>query len=283
MKYKWGLAAAGVYFISAFWPVKNAVINSTFGETRYGYFHKGLDMLGAQPIHSFDSGRVIFQWSRRFFPEKNYPGSGNMIVVAHAKSLRSSYYHLHDTTPHHKPGPVTGNSIIAVMGNTGHSLGSHLHFMVEDMTLDQIVNPLFFLEGRGSAHPPEFVGSPGVSGVYVQKQGRLFNLKLNHETDSRFLDLVVDAADRYEHYSRGIYRLEFFLNGKLKRRLVFDKISRKSNWMTIGGNSFDDIFAKNRYYRLGEIKVDAPKELEVRLYNFSGQSASQKFKVSKIQ
>jgi murein DD-endopeptidase MepM/ murein hydrolase activator NlpD len=90
----------------------------------YGFFHPGLDLDGTTGdlIKPIKNG-VIEAISRSNF------GYGNAIIVDHGNGLTSLYGHLSKINVI-EGEVVTTNTVIGLMGSTGHSTGDHLHLEV---------------------------------------------------------------------------------------------------------------------------------------------------------
>lgn len=103
------------------WPVTGHLITSYMGE-RWGRLHKGIDMIGSSNIKAADNGVVIFAGYKS-------GGLGNAVIIDHKNGFRTVYGHMKKVLV--KSGEVVqkGDSI-GVMGSTGHSTGTHLHFEV---------------------------------------------------------------------------------------------------------------------------------------------------------
>jgi murein DD-endopeptidase MepM/ murein hydrolase activator NlpD len=116
--------------------------------SRFGYrtdplrgkvrMHSGIDIpapLGT-PIQASAGGFVRFAGSAG--------GYGRMIEIAHGDGLTTRYAHLSQILV--QPGaPIARGETIALMGSTGRSTGSHLHFEVRDH--GRPANPLAYLGG----------------------------------------------------------------------------------------------------------------------------------------
>lgn len=103
----------------------------------YKFFHPGLDLDGntGDPIKSIKAGKVDIAESESF-------GYGKHVIVDHGENLKTLYAHLSKINV--KAGDiVTTDSVIGLMGSTGHSTGSHLHFEVRQNGIP--VNPLSIL------------------------------------------------------------------------------------------------------------------------------------------
>jgi murein DD-endopeptidase MepM/ murein hydrolase activator NlpD len=123
-------------------PVERAVFTSGFGTRSdpfggYTAMHAGIDLAGpvGTPIYAAADGIVDRAgWAN---------GYGNLVELDHGKSIQTRYGHLSAilvTTGQR----VRRGDLIARMGSTGRSTGSHLHYEVR---LDgHAVNPVPFLQ-----------------------------------------------------------------------------------------------------------------------------------------
>lgn len=104
------------------WPTWGD-ITSTFGERRWGYIHKGLDIANnvGTNIHATASGVVIYAgWHGSY---------GRKIIILHGFGYATVYAHL--SRMYVNVGDeVTKDDVIGAMGDTGNSTGSHLHYEV---------------------------------------------------------------------------------------------------------------------------------------------------------
>ncbi|MEJ8304963.1 M23 family metallopeptidase [Saccharibacillus sacchari] len=115
------------------WPVSSASISSTFG-TRWGKLHAGIDLTGPSNIMASAPGTVTYAGQMN--------GYGNIIIISHGDGYETRYGHLSSI------GVSVGQSVsrgqsIGVMGNTGRSTGTHLHFEIRQSGSPQ--NPLSYL------------------------------------------------------------------------------------------------------------------------------------------
>lgn len=117
------------------WPVIGATLSSKFG-VRWGKLHKGIDLAsGNHSILAADSGKVVFAGKKN--------GYGNAIIIDHSNGYRTLYGHLSKISVR-KGQTVEKGEKIGVMGNTGHSFGTHLHFEV--IKNGDVTNPLKYLK-----------------------------------------------------------------------------------------------------------------------------------------
>ncbi|TVY10723.1 M23 family metallopeptidase [Paenibacillus cremeus] len=115
------------------WPVVGATITSTFG-TRWGAFHKGVDLAGNRNIMAADNGKVVYTGYKSDY--------GNHIIIDHMNGYRTLYGHLSQINTSVGKIVEKGESI-GIMGSTGDSTGVHLHFEVQKNGAPD--NPLKYL------------------------------------------------------------------------------------------------------------------------------------------
>ncbi|KHE71884.1 peptidoglycan DD-metalloendopeptidase family protein [Halobacillus sp. BBL2006] len=116
------------------WPAAGGQITSHMGQ-RWGRMHKGIDIAGVsdRTITAADNGKVI--------TAERQSGFGNKIVIDHNNGYKTIYAHL-SSFEVSVGDVVKKGEPIGVMGNTGNSTGTHLHFEVhKDGSLK---NPLSF-------------------------------------------------------------------------------------------------------------------------------------------
>ncbi|MBS4201330.1 M23 family metallopeptidase [Bacillus sp. FJAT-49732] len=117
------------------WPTNGGYVSSGMGQ-RWGSLHKGIDI--ARPsnytIKAADHGVVVSAgWDNG--------GYGNKIVIDHQNGFRTVYAHLSSISVS-AGQKVEKGSAIGIMGSTGNSTGTHLHFEVYQN--GQLRNPLGF-------------------------------------------------------------------------------------------------------------------------------------------
>lgn len=123
---------------------ESGMINPTIGVLtskmgpRWGRIHKGIDIGGAhnEPIMAALPGTVIVSGY-------NTGGYGNMVKIQHENGLITLYGHMNELKV--EAGTwVEAGDIIGLMGSTGRSTGTHLHF---EVILDgENLDPLEFVE-----------------------------------------------------------------------------------------------------------------------------------------
>ena len=154
----------GIVAIPSQRPVQSMTFTSGFGVRSDPFrgsaaMHAGVDMPGptGTPIYATADGVVNrAQWVN---------GYGNLVEIDHGKGIQTRYGHLSAFVV--APGThVTRGQLIARMGSTGRSTGSHLHYEVR---LDgHAVNPMPFLQtGRyfAAMQPVAATGAMGGPGA----------------------------------------------------------------------------------------------------------------------
>lgn len=119
-------------------PVKN-VITSEFGDRVHPVdgiekFHNGIDIRGAvgDPVYAPADGRVSSIYTN--------DAGGNQLIIKHDNGYTTGYAHL--SKYHVKSGDrVVKGQLIAEIGNTGKTTGSHLHLTLKDAN-GNYLNPI---------------------------------------------------------------------------------------------------------------------------------------------
>jgi len=122
---------------SLIWPMTGTV-SQDFGctgfswEPPYGscaHFHSGIDIVNdyGTPVRASGAGRVVYcGW--------NYADGADpawIVIIAHSSALTTWYAHMVSSCPARTGSWVTRGQVIGHEGNTGHSTGAHLHWMVQ--------------------------------------------------------------------------------------------------------------------------------------------------------
>ncbi len=122
------------------WPLAGS-ITQYFGQTLTSYgVHQGIDIDGdtGDPVVAAASGTVVIAG----FADDC---GGLQVRIDHGNGLRSWYRHL-SAIRISVGSQVTAGTVVGLVGNTGCSLGSHLHFGV---TRDgEFVDPLRYLPAK---------------------------------------------------------------------------------------------------------------------------------------
>jgi len=129
------ISGGAVGFGSFIWPTNHHFLSGFDFSPETNHYGIDLDGETGDPIYASDSGVIVYAgW--------NDWGYGNMLIVDHGNGWQTLYAHLSQINV------VCGESVgqgevIGLMGSTGNSTGSHLHF--EMHTGSTKVNPHDFL------------------------------------------------------------------------------------------------------------------------------------------
>ena len=123
-------------------PAESYYLSSSYGKRKDPIngkwaFHSGVDLAGPMktPIYATAPGKVVFAgWSGKY---------GKMVEIDHGDGLRTRFGHLYKVLVK-KGDEVNLKSKIALMGSTGRSTGSHVHYEV--LVHDKQVDPIKFIE-----------------------------------------------------------------------------------------------------------------------------------------
>lgn len=124
-------------------PVEDIKLTSSYGVRNDPFngshrMHQGIDIPGAlgTPIYATADGVVSrAEWAG---------GYGNLVEITHGNGLQTRYGHMSKLIALPNQRVVRGQ-LIGLMGSTGRSTGSHLHYEVR--IAGSAVNPVPYLEG----------------------------------------------------------------------------------------------------------------------------------------
>ncbi len=124
------------------WPIDRAAVGSPFG-TRAGRQHEGIDLPApiGTPVHAAGDGQVVYAGN-------GIRGYGNLIVIQHEGDLLTVYAHNSELLVA-QGDKVTVGQRIALVGQSGHASGPHLHFEVRSGQIP--VDPVSYLSSFSSA------------------------------------------------------------------------------------------------------------------------------------
>jgi murein DD-endopeptidase MepM/ murein hydrolase activator NlpD len=124
-------------------PVEQVALTSSFGVRNDPFngrhrMHQGIDIPGAMgtPVYATADGIVArAEW---------VGGYGNLVQLTHGNGMETRYGHLSKLIVRANER-VRRGQLIGLMGSTGRSTGSHLHYEVR--IAGAAVNPMPYLEG----------------------------------------------------------------------------------------------------------------------------------------
>ncbi|QQS43564.1 M23 family metallopeptidase [Candidatus Roizmanbacteria bacterium] len=118
-----------IYKEPKYYPVK---MEEVYISTEYSLFHPGLDFasnttVSHPSIYAIQDGTVVFAEDTRYMTSPYGWGYGKLVVIEHEGGVFSLYAHLNDMSIKEGDTVKQGDEI-GVMGSTGNSTGTHLHF-----------------------------------------------------------------------------------------------------------------------------------------------------------
>jgi murein DD-endopeptidase MepM/ murein hydrolase activator NlpD len=120
-------------------PLQGYSFSSAYG-WRWGRMHNGIDLAAPHgtPIVAVHAGTVVMS--------RYNGGYGYAVVIDHGDGIETLYAHASQLLVYEGQEVAAGERI-ALVGNTGYSFGSHLHFEVLEWGVPQ--NPVPWLQERG--------------------------------------------------------------------------------------------------------------------------------------
>ncbi|MCS6820396.1 MAG: M23 family metallopeptidase [Microscillaceae bacterium] len=230
-------------------PKQKALISGGIGEIRANHFHAGLDIVGitGTKIYAAADGYVYMLRPSTY-------GYGNFIFLMHPESnQRTLYAHLDafaepfatyvkqkqyeaerfdiDIFPPKDLFPIKKGDLIGYIGNTGASVGSHLHYEIR--TLDDVaLNPLKFtpLSEVNDNIPPVFTQiafQPLEASSLVNQSGEKYVLQVQKVANGQYIFtnipkvhgtfgvevITYDLID-YSGFTVGTTKLKLLLDGQ---------------------------------------------------------------------
>lgn len=231
-------------------PLKIPIILSgTFGELRSNHFHSGIDIKtqGKEgiPIYAPADGYVSRIKVGQY-------GFGKALYITHPNGYSTVYAHLQKyadnietyvkSIQYKKESYQTGNifpkttkfkvkkgQLVAFTGNTGSSLGPHLHYEIRDTKTEKIINPMLFgLTAADTKHPniQKLMIFPLDDSSRINQHSKKTLIPIKKLGNGSYLaerfsangsiGLGIKVFDRLDHANNknGIYSLEMKLNGQ---------------------------------------------------------------------
>jgi hypothetical protein len=225
------------------------ILSGTFGELRNNHFHSGLDIKTQGKI-----GLKVFVVADGYVSRikvQQY-GYGKAIYVTHPNGYTSVYGHLNKfndqietyikTIQYRKEHYETGNifpkkdafvlkkgELIAFSGDTGGSIGPHLHFEIRNTATEKVINPMLLgIQIPDSKLPiiRSLQAYPLRSDARINQQHKSHEISLKKIEDGKYvadrisasgtIGFGIDVFDRLDNAwnKNGIYSLEVLVNGK---------------------------------------------------------------------
>lgn len=245
------------YFI---YPVKGVRVSlsANFGELRSNHYHMGLDCRTDQA-----ENKTVVAAADGYVARVSVApfGFGQAIYINHPNGLTTVYGHLNKFFPalddyvkeqqyvneswvvslelSPEQFPVKQGQFIALSGNTGGSMGPHVHFEIRDTKTDKVLNPLLFDMPLPDNVPPTIVHlymydrckstySQSPIHIPIKKVGNKYVATQNVitvHTDKISFGITANDRQTGSTNPNGIYQAIIFLDNKAINGFRLDSIS----------------------------------------------------------
>ena len=258
------------------WPVGRAVLTATFGEDRTDHFHNGIDIGGGeQDVQPFLPGELVFRYEENSDYTSLPRGVGSFVVVHHADDIETVYCHLKRGTIDPRRTTYGARDRIGVMGDTGYSEGTHLHFIVRDEQSASYVNPLSLLPAIADAQAPvirrvalaigDQVRTLAPGAIVPSGRGTVLAEIYDPRADVKFL------------WPMAPYGVRLSVDGKEIARVSFDALQVVEGRMVLRGTRLAsrDVYAADGMMRCGEVDLrPGTSHLLLTVRDFAGNETS---------
>ena len=273
-------------------------LSGTFGELRPNHFHAGID-IKTQGVEGLKVYAVADGYVSRI--KVSLSGYGNALYITHPNGYVSVYGHLKrfnnkinkylreyqyqrksftiNLFPDKNLLKVKKGDIIAVSGNSGGSLGPHLHFEIRMADNQHPVNPLLFKSIKISDHRKPVISSliiypvgdssvvnDGCDTSYFKINGKNGDYHLPADTIIRVYGNIAFGLRSYDLMDKirnknGIYQEQLWLDSTL----VFDiQMKELSFYTSLYINSLIDYnFYQKKHLRVIRTQLDTNNKLAI--------------------
>lgn len=239
----------------------NIKLSGTFGELRPNHFHTGIDIKTSAGVEGDPVYAVADGWVARIGIGPR--GYGNALYIAHPNGYSSVYAHLQKLEPtltdyilkeQHKQRrfdvqlyPDSGalivkkGEIIGRIGNSGSSMGAHLHFEIRETESETPVNPFLFGSFKVTDNIPPTISYVRIydldddfnefnaQNVLAAIKNKLYTPRTSDtiRTKSSKIGMGINTRDIMEGSwnKNGIYEIKMFVDDTLHYHLRMDSVT----------------------------------------------------------
>jgi hypothetical protein len=250
------LACAPLPVAGLEWPVAKRIVTATFGEDRADHFHNGIDIGGGeQDVHPVLPGELVFGYEENSGYTSLPRGVGSFVVLRHGDDIESVYCHLKNGTVDAGRTVYGASDRIGIMGDTGYSEGTHLHFIVRDEESSSYVNPLSLLPPLPDAQAPvirrvalaigDRINSLAPGSVVPAGRGTVLAEVYDPRADVKFL------------WPMAPYSVRLSVDGKEVSKISFDALHTVAGRAVLRGTGLaaTDVYTADGLVRCGEIDL----------------------------
>lgn len=272
------IAAAVIYAFE--WPVADIVLTGTFCENRGDHFHSGIDIGGGeQDVSAIAEGEVVFYYEEGVSFSSVPVGLGSYVLLQHEGGIRSLYCHLKKDSLDMNKKQMQAGEVLGKIGDTGHSIGKHLHLTIIDHEIKSIINPLVVLPAI------QDIRAPVVNALYYEKDKKISLIESGLILPPGDIGIYVDGYDLRDaikfNWPLAPYEIFLYKNGQEVQSILFDALSEYdgSYFLKKSQKSFAEVYKENIIKEdliyLGMLELNPGKiHLQVLLKDFSGKEAS---------
>jgi len=248
------------------------VLSGTFAELRSNHFHGGIDIKtqgrSGLKVYSVADGYV----SRVAVSPYGY---GNALYIRHPEGYTSVYGHLNAFSPEIEQWvedqlrdrskndgnlypsadqfPVAKGEFVAFSGNTGGSMGPHLHFEIRDTRTEEPLNPLEFGLKVKDTRKPDIRGLMWTSADFgdagMFKAGD--TIAMPH---AKGFDLFTTDKQDGANNNNGVYGIEASADGRVFFAANYRRINFSTSRFINAHVNFERYYSQGvRYTRLYEL------------------------------
>ncbi len=317
-------------------PIKHEIILAgSFGELRASHFHAGLDI---KPLKFNTSGDSLFVAAPGYISRIKIQtgGYGRVLYVDHPNGYTSVYAHMlefQDTIEQYiqkmqlasqsyeidiypQKGKINlpRGAFIGLLGNSGRSYGSHLHFEIRNTISETPINPMLFGIGPSDSIAPN-VSSVSIHGLSPDHQETHFsNYPTRKMSEGKYtisdgsvsipawrIGILLQGWDEMDGASNknGIYKIQMSVDDTLQYIVTVDSINweetsyikshvdyadKKKNKRTavrcypMPGNLLS-IYDSTAHNGIIPIYSSSAREIKIKASDFSGNNSTIEFDV----
>jgi murein DD-endopeptidase MepM/ murein hydrolase activator NlpD len=273
------LSLLALPLLSYQWPVENPSVVATFAQNSFGNFYRGISVTGTDSaVRPIEKGELVFYGTRT---GAGLPSVfGDFAVIEHERNLRSIYGHLalDEELAGDRKTSFEAKDRLGSVGDSGITEGAQLFLAIQDLALEQTVNPCLVL-------PPIVEKTrPAIRAVALKSEGLEITLPAPGGVPAGQWEVSADIFDEASvRYFRptAAYRASVYINGQETFQFAFDAIKDKDGVPRVYPSkdlSWQDLYAGDWRMRLGTVALKrGMANLEISVRDFAGNERSQSF------
>jgi murein DD-endopeptidase MepM/ murein hydrolase activator NlpD len=270
------------------WPLSKIIITATFGESRGDHFHTGIDFAGEEAeIKPIAAGEVVFRFAMGESFSSVPVGLGSYVVLEDKTGIRSLYAHIKKGTIPLDKKRFELNETLGIVGDTGYSLGKHLHLTIIDHKEKTILNPLVLYKNEGKETADK--KPPVINDLfYKDNAGGLIKFSDDTLLNQEKIEVLVSGFDVQDNSANPLapYEIVVERNEMKITDIVFNALQFKDDEYRLNscGKSFADLFVNDTSFtdliNLGKIDLIKGKNvIRVSLIDFNGNTTAREINI----